>query len=339
MPTFMPIMSVSETDGQVQSDTLLPTPSGIRSAAQQLQAYGCETPLTKSSVLAKDLNAHVWIKNETVSPIRCFKHRGALTHLLRVGDHTRAATVVTSSTGNHGLGVAYAAKQLGSLAHIFLPRDASSVKRSAIEQLGATIHHFGKDIDEAKGEARMFAAEQGYGFVDDGESLDVIEGAGTAGLEIVRLLKNIDFVFVPMGSGSLVSGCACAVKSTSPNTKVIAVQSSGSRAMAESFRQRRTVSLSISTVADGLVCREPADLALRSLLAFVDDVEIVEDAQILSSVCDLAVNCGLLVEPSGAAALAGARNRRAEIADRRVVIMATGANISRETLELLGLSA
>jgi len=335
----MPIMNIAETDAQVQSNALLPTSSGIRAAAEQLQAYTCETPLTKSSVLAEELNADVWIKNETVSPIRCFKHRGALTHLLRARNNTPLATVVTSSTGNHGLGVAYAAKQLGSLAHIFLPWDAGTVKRIAIERLGATIHPFGNDIDEAKGEARMFAAEHGYGFVDDGESLDVIEGAGTAGLEIVRLLENVDFVFVPMGSGSLVSGCACAVKAASPKTKVIAVQSSGSRAMAESFRQRRAVSLSISTVADGLVCREPADLALRSLLAFVDDVEIVEDAQILSSVCDLAVNCGLLVEPSGAAALAGARNRCTEITDRRVVIMATGANISRETLESLGLAA
>ena len=245
---------------------------------------------------------------------------------------------MTSSTGNHGLGVAYAAKKLGSYAHIFLPWDAGTVKSKAIEQMGATIHHFGRDIDEAKGEVRTFAAEHGYGFVDDGESLDVIEGAGTAGLEIVRLLKNVDFVFVPMGSGSLVSGCAWSVRQYLPKTKVIAVQSSGSRAMAESFRQRRAISLSISTVADGLVCREPADLALRSLLTFVDDVEIVEDAQILSSVWDLAVNCGLLVEPSGAAALAGGRNRRAEIAGRRVVIMATGANISIETLESLGLA-
>ena len=73
----MPITNSTETDAEVQSDTLLPTPSGIRSAAEQLQTYGCETPITKSSVLAKELTADVWIKNETVSPIRCFKHRGA----------------------------------------------------------------------------------------------------------------------------------------------------------------------------------------------------------------------------------------------------------------------
>jgi len=140
-----------------------------------------------------------------------------------------------------------------------------------------------------------------------------------------------------MGSGSLGSGCACAIKGISPKTRVICVQSSGSQAMAESFRQRRAVELPIDTIADGLVCREPGALALRSLLAFVDDVEVVDDEQILSAVSQLTTRCKLLVEPSGAAALAAMRNRRDEIAGKRVVLVATGANISRETLEVLNL--
>jgi threonine dehydratase len=316
----------------------LPTASGIRAAAELLRPYSCETSLTRSSTLSNEFCADVWIKNEIASPIRCFKHRGALTHLLRAAHRTPLSAVVTSSSGNHGLGVAYAAKQLGSTAHVFLPVDANAVKRASIEALGATIHSFGSDIDEAKGEARAFASQREYAFVDDGESLDVIEGAGTIGLEITQSLENVDLVFIPMGSGSLAGGCGCAIKAASPSTKVIAVQSSGSPAMAESFRQRCAVTLPIHTIADGLVCREPADLALRCLLAFVDDVEVVEDGQILSAVYDLAVACGLPVEPSAAAALAAARNRREEVNRRRVVIVATGGNISAEISQALNLT-
>jgi threonine dehydratase len=197
------------------------------------------------------------------------------------------------------------------------------------------MHTSGADIDEAKSEARVFARRHGYAFVDDGESLGVIEGAGTIGLEIAQQLQDVDSVFIPMGSGSLGGGCGCAIKAISPKTRVICVQSRGSRAMAESFRQRRPIELPINTtIADGLVCRKPADLALRSLLAFVDDVSIVDDSQILSAVGDLLVTCGLPAEPSGAAALAAMRNRRPEIIGKRVVIVVTGANIQQSQTSL-----
>lgn len=318
-------------------DRGLPSLSGIVSAQELLAPYNCETPLIHSRELSEEFAADIWIKNETVSPIRCFKHRGALTELLRAGCLGPISAVVTSSTGNHGLGVAYAAKELARPAHIFLPESASVIKRAGIEALGGTVHIFGADIDDAKVEARSFSRRHRYTFVDDGESLGVIEGAGTIGLEIVQKLNDIDFVFVPMGSGSLGSGCACAIKGLSPESRVICVQSCGSPAMSESFRRRRPVAFPIDTIADGLVCREPADLALRALLAFVDEVEVVADGQILAAVFDLAVKCDFLLEPSGAAALAAIRNRRDEIAGKRVVFVATGANISREMLEVLNL--
>src|ERR1043165_7616927 len=129
-----------------------------------------------------------------------------------------------------------------------------------------------------------------------------------------------------MGSGSLAAGCGCAIKGISPSTRVICVQSRGSQAMTESFRQRRPIEMPVSTIADGLVCRQPADLALRGLLAFADDVELVEDSQILSAVDELSIEYGLRCEPSGAAALAAIRNRREEIVGKRVVLVITGAN-------------
>src|SRR6185503_15176593 len=121
-------------------------------------------------------------KNETVSPIASFKWRGALNAILR----ERPRGVVTSSTGNHGQGVAWAARVTGVPAHIFLPLGANPTKRAKIALLGATIHDVGHDLDAAKEEAIAFARREGLRVIDDGESEGVIEGAGTIGLEIAR---------------------------------------------------------------------------------------------------------------------------------------------------------
>lgn len=304
----------------------LPHPSGIERARAALCAHVPETPLVRSELLSRALAADVWLKNETVSPIASFKLRGALTALLRAREAGAAGEVVTSSTGNHGQGVAYAARAVGSAAHVFLPRGANPVKRRMIEALGAAIHEVGADIDEAKAAAQRFAASRGLLFVDDGESLDVMEGAGTVGLEVAERLREIDALFVPMGSGTLAVGCAVALKGLQPRARVVAVQSSGAPAMAESFHAHQAVERPIDTVADGLVCRVPARLALEGLWTWVDDAVTVPDPALLQALHALVEHAHVLVEPAGAAALAAAWVRRADLRGRRVVLVLTGAN-------------
>lgn len=300
-----------------------PSIDGIREAASRLAAYAQPTPLVRALLLSRDLGADIWVKNETVSPIASFKWRGALTDLLR-RENPRA--VVTSSTGNHGQGVAWAAAQLGIPAHVFLPQSPNPTKRAKIELLGAQIHEIGHDLDAAKAVAINFAEEHELPFVDDGESLGVIEGAGTVGLEIAEKLDRIDLVVVPMGSGSLASGVAIAIKSRHPQARVVAVQASGSPAMAESFRARRAVELPAETIADGLICRVPAQLALDALIEHVDEAVTVGDDEILSAAKRMALGAHVLVEPSGAAPLAAALRMRTR--GRSVVLIATGANVT-----------
>jgi threonine dehydratase len=312
---------------------MLPTLAGVEAAIKAIRPYQPETPLVRSPILSRSFRADVWLKNETVSPISSFKIRGALHALMRAQTRESATVVVASSTGNHGQGVAWAAAQLALTADIFLPEGSNAVKKAMVRALGARLHEAGRDIDEAKDFARVHAAQPGHVFVDDGESLDVIEGAGTVGLEAARQLSKIDTVFVPMGSGSLASGCAAAVKSVHFSARVIAVQAEGAPAMAESFRLRRPVERPIATVADGLVSRVPADLALRALLAFVDDVATVTDVELLSGVRTLITECHIMVEPSGAAALAAAWRRRREIEGQTVVLVLTGSNITLPVLQ------
>jgi threonine dehydratase len=230
---------------------------------------------------------------------------------------------VTSSTGNHGQGVAWAAAQLGIQSDIFLPERCNVTKKAMIAALGARLYEGGVDIDDAKERARSHAARAGHIFVDDGESLDVMEGAGTAGLEAAQGLPNIDIAFVPMGSGSLASGCAAAIKGLQRDARVIAVQAEGAPAMVESFRARRPVERPIQTIADGLV----------SLIALVDDVMLVSDDELLAGVRTLVEASHVLVEPSGAAALAAAWKRRAHVGGKTILLVLTGSNIASPVLQ------
>ena len=306
----------------------LPTLAGVRKAAKAIRPDVPETPLVRSEILSRALDAEVWLKNETVNPVASFKLRGALNAVLQAGSDG----VVTSSTGNHGQGVAYAARLAGVGADIFLPERPNPVKKGMIAAFGATIHEVGYDLDDAKDRAKSFCAEHGHAFIDDGENLAVMEGAGTIGLEAAQALADIDAMIIPMGSGNLASGCAAALKGVQPKARVYAVQSSAAPAMAESFHAKQPVERPVATLADGLVCRVPAGLALAAMAALVDDAWLVSDEELLAGVRTLLECAHALVEPAGAAALAGAWAHREEFAGRRIVLLLTGANITAELM-------
>jgi len=309
----------------------LPTPAGVEAAASALAGHLAPTPLVRCELISRQTGADVFIKNETVSPVASFKLRGALTALLRARGRGALRRVVTSSTGNHGQGVAYAARMLGLAAHVFMPEIANPTKQAMIEAFGARVHQVGRDLDASKELAIGFAHEQSALFVDDGESCDVMEGAGSVGLEIAGELEP-DVVFVPMGSGTLAAGCGVAIKARCPATRVIAVQAKGAPAMVESFRARAPIERPAETAADGLVCRVPARLALSALLAGVDDAMLVSDDALLRGVRVMAEQAHLLVEPAGAAGLAALSERSSELSGQRVVIVATGSNLTPDLL-------
>jgi threonine dehydratase len=310
----------------------LPTLAGIQEAEGRIRPHLPETPLVRSEILCRALGAEVWLKLETVTPIASFKLRGALAAISRAMDGGDIASACTSSTGNHGQGVAYAARLLGLAADIFLPEAPNPVKRAMIEAFGGTTRAVGHDLDAAKAEAIAYAADAGALFVDDGESLDLMEGAGTVGLEAARALADIDAVFVPMGSGTLATGVATAVKGLQPSAKVIAVQAKGAPAMVESFHAGRAIEMPAESTADGLICRVPAARALAGLLATVDDALTCADPELLAGVRTLA-ECGhVLVEPAGAAGLAAAWAGRGALAGKRIVLILTGANITGDQL-------
>jgi threonine dehydratase len=288
--------------------------------------------LLHSDLVSRALAADVWLKNETITPIASFKFRGALNAMIKAkAEGARGA--VTSSTGNHGQGVAYAARVLGVSADIFLPDPANPIKAAMIRMFGGTVHVTGDDIDEAKDAALQFADDHGGLFLDDGEDVDIMEGAGTVGLEVAEALSDIDLLVVPLGGGNLTAGCATALKAIQPQARVVSVQAKGSPAVTKSFHARKIVEHPIDTLADGLVTRVPPTLALNVLWDLLDDAWLASDEQLLAGVHTLAECAHILVEPAGAAALAGVFANREGIRGKRIVLILTGANIAMAQLE------
>ena len=304
----------------------LPTPGGIEAALAGIRPHVPETPLVRSELLSRAFAADLWLKFETVTPVASFKLRGALNAMLRARERSGASRFVTSSTGNHGQGVAYAARLLGLSAEVFMPADGNPVKAAAIRAFGARLHLVGRDNNEAKEAATAHAERKGAHFVDDGESLDVMEGAGTVGLEVARAQEGLDAVYVPVGDAPLITGTGCALKSVQPRVRVVGVQSEGAPALARSFRSGEHRECEVDTLADGLATRFPARRALAGIRTFADDVLEVPDKEMLGAMHTLLESAHVLVELAGAAALAGAWRERERLEGKRVVLILSGAN-------------
>ncbi len=305
-----------------------PTVAGIEAASAELAPHLDATPLVHSEVLSRALGAEVWLKLEMVSPVASYKLRGALVDLLRAGRRAPLAGAVVASSGNLGQGVAYAGRIFGLAADVFVHKAVNQLKLAMIEAFGGRVHKAGRDIDEAREAAIAFAAERGLFFVNDGMSLDMMEGTATMGLEIARRLPDVDLVVVPMGGGNLAAGTAAALKQLTPGARVVAVQPAAAPAIAESFHARRPIEIAGASVADGLVSRVPVAFALHALWEFLDDAWLVSEDDILAALHTLIESAHLLVEPSGGVALAAAWRRRDELRGKRVVLVLSGANAS-----------
>jgi len=308
----------------------LPQPADVAAAEARIRPHVPVSPLFRSPALSELLVADIWIKADCVSVLSSFKLRGALNHLLAEPPATGA---VTSSTGNHGQGVAYAARLLGRQADVFLPETAPMNKRAAIQRIGATLHIHGHDLDDAKEAARRFAEDRNLPFVDDGESAHVIAGAGTIGLEIGRALPEAAFVFAPVGAACLAAGTAMGLKQAGTATRVIGVQSAQTPCMIRSFHARRAIEHPVTTICDCLNQRIPPKLSLAAMIAYVHDAMEVEDHECLSAMHTALARAHMLVEVGTAAALAGAWVRRRQIVGKTAVLLFSGANADTAMIE------
>ncbi len=302
----------------------------IQEAAKRIRGYAHRTPTYKS--FSED---NIRFKLECYQPVRSFKIRGATNKMLSIPERERRRGVITASSGNHGLAVAYIANILGIAATIVLPENVILDKYEMIEGLGARAVLAGHQQDERARRAEEIAAKEGQIFVQPFNDEDIVAGQATCGLEIAEDVPDVETVFVPIGGGGLVAGVSSALKlnERSNNVRVIGVQPEGSPSMYKSWKNGELSSIeSSSSIADGLLVRRPGEITFSIVKKFVDEIILVSDDEIMRAAYQLLRKEHILAEPSGAAAFAGALKYRTHDKPGRSVAVVSGGNISQETL-------
>ena len=282
-----------------------------------------------------------WIKLECFQPTRAFKIRGAANKILSLRRDKLNKGVITASSGNHGLAVAYVAYKLHIKATIVLPENVVPEKLAMIRSLGANAVLFGRQQDERQAKANEIWKAEGLEFIHPYNDLEIIAGQGTCGMELIEDFPELDTIFVPIGGGGLISGVASAIKLQpgKGHVKIIGVQPEGSPSMFESYTKGELSSIAESkTIADGLSVRKPGDITFAFVQRYVDSIELVSDREILEATGQLIKKEHVLAEPSGAAAfgaLVRARKQKAKIGDAAAIV--SGGNISGDMLtKILG---
>jgi threonine dehydratase len=313
---------------------IVPGISTIREAQKFLVKYFARTRLISVPFLSQATGKNVYLKLETELPTGSFKVRGAFWALAQRMKRGPIEEVVACSTGNHGAAVAYAAKEFGINAKIFLPTNCNPVKRGRIVSLGAAIVESGGS-DQVS--AFMLAAEHakrpGVYFLNDATDADLPAGPATIGCEILEQLPETSAIVVPMGDTALIRGIAGATKQIAPQVKIIGVQAEGAPAYYLSWKEGRVVGTeTCETIADGLATRTPEAANVRDIKRLVDDVVLVSEEQMLRAIGTLLLEEHVLAEPAGAASTAALLQGCKDRGDHLVLVV-SGANISREVLK------
>jgi threonine dehydratase len=296
----------------------------IRAAAQRIAGVAVRTPLLR-------WDDRTELKPENLQPVGAFKMRGAYAKLSSLSEAERAGGVVTYSSGNHAQAVARCARLLGVPAVIVMPENAPAVKVAGVERDGARIVRCGPGSDERRRIAQELAAEHGYAIIPPFDDAEIIAGQGTCGLEIALDRPGVTSVLVPIGGGGLIAGVAAAIKALVPGARVIGVEPEDAADARESLERGEVVSWPAErtgrTIADGLRVSALGALPFAHIAALVDEIVTVSDDELRNAMGLLATRARLVVEPSGAAAMAahlGGQVPQPPGDDVRVIVLSGG---------------
>lgn len=311
----------------------VPSIDRIRDAARVLAPLAARTPMEHSRFLASVTGAPVHLKCENLQRTGSYKIRGASYRLSRLTPEERARGVVAASAGNHAQGVAFAARQLGIPATIFMPNGVALPKLEATRDYGADVELVGDVVDQSLAAAKRYAEEHGAVFIPPFDHPDVIAGQGTVGLEILEDVPDVETVVVPIGGGGLISGVAAALKQLAPGVRIVGVQAENAAAFPPSLAagEVRTVRTS-PTIADGIAVGTPGRLTFEIVRDLVDEVVTVSDDETASALLVLLERAKLVVEPAGAVGVAALLSGRIREPGRTVVVL-SGGNIDPLMME------
>jgi threonine dehydratase len=310
----------------------VPTLADVLEARRRVAPHLSPTPLFSYPALNELLGAEVFVKHENHQPIGAFKVRGGVNLISQLSAEERERGVIAASTGNHGQSIAYAARLFGVRATICVPENANPVKVASMRGFGAELVLHGRDFDEARERCERLAHEHGYRYVHSGNEPLLIAGVGTEALEILEQQPRVEAIVVPVGGGSGAAGACIVAKAVNPAVKIMGVQSEAAPAAYRSWRERRLVEDRMETFAEGLATRTAFELPQRILWQWLDDFLLVSDEEIRAAQALMIEATRNLIEAAGAAPLAAAIRLREQLASKRIALIASGGNASREQL-------
>lgn len=303
----------------------------VRTAAARIAGHLPHTPAVPAPRLGDMAGCRLHLKLESQLATGSFKERGALNKLLSLGEAERDAGVIAMSAGNHAQAVACHATRLGIRSTIVMPSFTPFTKVERTESLGAHVELYGDTLSEAADFARDLAAREGLTFVHPYDDPFVAAGQGTAALEFLADVPDLDVLVVPIGGGGLIAGMATAAKALKPGLLVIGVQCSLYPAMRQALAGQ-PITCGGATIAEGIAVKAPGGITLPIVRALVDDVIEVGEARLEEAVYRLATMQKLVAEGAGAAALAAVLDNVERFRGRNVGVVVSGGNIDSRIL-------
>jgi threonine dehydratase len=314
-----------------RTEEYLPSVQAIRAAQKRLQGVVTHTPLMENLNLSNTYEASVLLKREDLQVVRSYKIRGAYNKMSALKSHEIRRGVVCASAGNHAQGVAYACHRLGIKGSIFVPNPTSKQKINQVRMFGkdqVEVVVSGDTFDECYREALAYSETQLGVFIHPFNDPMVIEGQGTVAIEILEdSPQPIDFLFLPIGGGGLASGVASVFKLLSPETKIIGVEPMGAPAMKNSLEQGKLVKLDkIDKFVDGAAVQRVGELTFKICQEYLDDLVLVPEGAICSTILKLYNEEAIVVEPAGALSISALRYYKEQIVGKNVVCVVSGNN-------------
>jgi len=310
----------------------------IQAAHERISRIAKKTPQLHDTTLSQMTGCDLSLKQEIFQRTGSFKIRGAYNKLSQLDAKSGREGVVTTSAGNHAQGVAHSARLLGFPSFVFMPEGTPLAKIEATRHYGAEVILCGSTFEAASREAKEFQLKRRLTYIHGFDDWQIINGAGTVGLEILEDCPEVDVIVCPVGGGGLISGVALAARELKPSVKIIGVQSQSAPAAFESFKQGEPVEKPATTsIAEGIAIKKPGDLNLEIILKTVDDIVLVSDSEIADAILHLLERTKLVCEGAGAAAVAALLAGRSPLfsAGRKVVAVLSGGNIDLRTLSTI----
>ena len=306
---------------------ILPAIAAVHTAAERLRPVLVPSRMLLAKALSEELDMDVYYKCELENPTGSFKIRGAYNVLASMSPEARARGVVASSAGNHGLGVAHAARAFGTPAFLYVPATAPQIKKDGIRALGATVDDAAPDYDEAMVRAKAHAEREGVRFINPCLGLELLAGQGTVALETLQQRPDVRTIVICTGGGGLLGGMGAVVRALAPGVRIVGAQSEETAAMTRSVAAGHVVYTPVTpTLADGLAGQIDDD-ALHIGQQCANEMTLVSEAELGETIAWLSRTDGLTVEGAGAVTVAALRHRRIARLEGPVVAILSGANI------------